>query len=95
MALDWLLLAAMGFTVDILYVLWFGASAKFYAWRAGFFGVAIYAIALFGTVEVVEDKLNCIPLFFGYFWGSYCGVKINERLAKKKDPKIGFHKRSE
>lgn len=69
---------AFGFTIDLAYVLWVRAVANGKSLLAGCASVLIATPALFGYVEVYENRIMAIPYLAGLFCGTVVAVKRKE-----------------
>ena len=76
---DILLVFLLGFAIDTLFAWYILAVKAQKKLRAAILSVGIAAPAVFGTIEIYDDRYLAMPYFFGLF----CGTLFAMVLAKE------------
>lgn len=72
--MNYALVFAAAFLIDVCYVRWMLHVGEGHAWRAGLASMAIGACSLLGLTQVVVDHWLAIPYLLGLGLGTVAGM---------------------
>jgi len=73
-----LTLFLLGFAIDTLFAWYILSVKRGQKLRAAILSVGIAAPAVFGTLEIYDDRVLAIPYFFGLFCGTMFAMSISK-----------------
>ena len=74
----YILLFGFYLVLDILYAYYIIALTELKALRSALTSAIIMGMSLFGTIEVIKDHWNAVPIILGCFCGTYISVKLKK-----------------
>ncbi len=74
-----------GVIIDVMWVLYILATSQKRIFLAALVSMAMAVPAIFGIVEIVDDKIMAIPYVLGLGCGTVAGLKLHDRLISDKD----------
>lgn len=75
---SYILLFGFYLVLDILYAYYIIALTELKALRSALTSAIIMGMSLFGTIEVIKDHWNAVPIILGCFSGTYISVKLKK-----------------
>ncbi|MDX9811294.1 MAG: hypothetical protein RBU28_02825 [Bacteroidales bacterium] len=89
MTMTYILLFVFYLILDVLYAYYIIALTELKAVKSSLTSAIIMGMSLFGTIEIIKNHWNALPIILGCFCGTYISVRLkksNERgLAKDSD----------
>ena len=70
----------LGFAVDLLYILWFYATAANRYGLGVVASVSISACSLFGFINVYDNRILALPYLIGLALGTLAGIYLQKRM---------------
>lgn len=74
--ITFILLFIFYLVLDILYAYYIIALTELKAMRSAITSAIIMGMSLFGTVEIIKNHWNAIPIILGCFCGTYISVML-------------------
>lgn len=84
--MTYILLFVFYLILDVLYAYYIIALTELKAIKSALTSAIIMGMSLFGTIEVIRNHWNAVPIILGCFCGTYISVKLKklkERSAAK------------
>ena len=78
MILTYIILFAFYLVFDMLYAYYILALTESKAFKSAITSAIIMGMSLFGTIEIIRNHWNAIPIIIGCFCGSYLTVKLQQ-----------------
>jgi putative effector of murein hydrolase len=78
MILTYLILFVFYLVLDMLYAHYILALTESKAFKSAITSSIIMAMSLFGTIEIIRNHWNAIPIIIGCFCGTYLTVRLKQ-----------------
>lgn len=76
--LTYILLFIFYLILDVLYAYYIIALTELKAFKSSLTSAVIMGMSLFGTIEVIKDHWNAVPIILGCFCGTYISVMLKK-----------------
>lgn len=76
--LTYMLLFIFYLILDVLYAYYIMAITELKAFKSSLTSAIIMGMSLFGTIEVIKDHWNAVPIILGCFCGTYISVMLKK-----------------
>ncbi|HPI69257.1 MAG TPA: hypothetical protein PLV06_11410 [Bacteroidales bacterium] len=86
MILTYIILFVFYLVLDMLYAHYILALTESKAFKSAITSSIIMGMSLFGTIEIIRNHWNAIPIIIGCFCGTYLTVKLQQLKQVDRSP---------
>ena len=76
--MTYLILFGFYLILDVLYAYYIIALTELKALKSALTSAIIMGMSLFGTIEIIKNHWNAVPIILGCFCGTYISVKLKK-----------------